>query len=486
MRRNWVIAPFGFNDFGFEQVWNYDRNNNVIAIGWDLGDLSGLSAAEIEQRYSQKYPGETTKQNLNQVLRFWNEIQVGDRVIARGGRKKLICVGVVTDPPFYSTQMGAERTGGLDIDPFNTFLPVNWGGGEREFQSLEFGILTVYELGDDRFEELVAGKTNSNTKEVGFDDSQEEDKQYGEQTSILVALAKDLYLPRDFLENINTLLEDKKQVIFQGPPGTGKTYVAQALAECLAGSKERVTLVQFHPSYSYEDFVQGYRPTLQDGKAGFELRDGPLLRAARAAAADQSGAKHFLVIDEINRGNLAKVFGELYFLLEYRGNEINLQYSDNPFSLPPNLYIIGTMNTADRSIALVDLAMRRRFYFVEFHPEKWPIKGLLRRYLETNSPGMGWVANLVDRANDQLQDDRHAAVGPSYFMKPGLDDEDVKRIWEYGVLPYIEERLLGQGDHRIQDFALEKLRGSAGPGSASNDDGNVAVPVDDEFPTSNA
>ena len=99
---------------------------------------------------------------------------------------------------------------------------------------------------------------------------------------------------------------------------------------------------------------------------------------------------------------------------------------------------------------------------------------------------MGWVANLVDRANDQLQDDRHAAVGPSYFMKPGLDDEDVKRIWEYGVLPYIEERLLGQGDHRIQDFALEKLRGGAGPGSASIGDGNVAAPGDNESLDSDA
>ena len=182
-------------------------------------------------------------------------------------------------------------------------------------------------------------------------------------------LAEQLYLPARFLETIDTLLDEKKQVIFQGPPGTGKTYVAQALAEHLAGSRERVTLVQFHPSYSYEDFVQGYRPTLnENGQPAFVLRDGPLLRAADRARNDPTN-RHYLIIDEINRGNIANVFGELYFLLEYRDKEINLQYDDEPFSLPDNLFVIGTMNTADRSIALVDLALRRRFYFVEFHPD---------------------------------------------------------------------------------------------------------------------
>ena len=273
-------------------------------------------------------------------------------------------------------------------------------------------------------------------------------------------LARKLYLDdASFLEDVSTLLEEKKQVIFQGPPGTGKTYIAQALAECLAGSKERVTLVQFHPSYAYEDFVQGFRPR-KDG-TGFELRDGPLLRAAKSAEADRD-SRYFLVIDEINRGNLAKVFGELYFLLEYRDRKMRLQYSDEEFSLPENLYIIGTMNTADRSIALVDMALRRRFYFVEFHPDKPPVKGLLRRYLKGNSlETMEWVADVVDRANEQLGDDRHAAVGPSHFMKPGLNDAMVERIWEHGVLPYTEERLFGQGDDRIGDFDLDKLRGIA-------------------------
>ena len=274
------------------------------------------------------------------------------------------------------------------------------------------------------------------------------------------ALAGELYLPAKFPEEINTLLEEKKQVIFQGPPGTGKTYVARKLAEHIAGSKDRVTLVQFHPSYDYVDFVQGYRPALMNhGQPGFNLQDGPLLRAAKKAEEDPS-TKHFLIIDEINRGNLAKVFGELYFLLEYRDSEIDLQYSDKPFQLPPNLYIIGTMNTADRSIALVDLALRRRFYFVEFHPDKPPIEGLLRRYLRDRVPDMDWVVDVVDKANQELRNDPNAAIGPSYFMKPVHDEAAVRRIWKYGVLPYIEERLFGQDAARLAEFDLDRLLGN--------------------------
>ena len=292
----------------------------------------------------------------------------------------------------------------------------------------------------------------------------------------LSALAAQLFLtePAGFLREIDTLLADKRQVIFQGPPGTGKTYVAQQLARHLAGSPDHVTLVQFHPSYAYEDFVQGFRPTLSNGQAGFELKDGPLLSAAERARREPD-KRHFLIIDEINRGNLAKVFGELYYLLEYRDEEITLQYQPDEgkkFSLPSNLYIIGTMNTADRSIALVDLALRRRFYFVEFHPDAEPIKGVLRRWLEANHPAMEWVADVVEEANKLLSNDRHAAIGPSYFMRVDLNEDGLKRIWKHSVLPYIEERLFGEGD-RLGDFALDKLRGVAQTdgGSPNDDDG---------------
>ena len=235
------------------------------------------------------------------------------------------------------------------------------------------------------------------------------------------------------------------------------------LAKCLAGSKNRVKFVQFHPSYAYEDFVRGFRPkTTESGQAVFELQDGPLLQAAQEARKEPN-AKHFLIIDEINRGNLAKVFGELYFLLEYRNEEISLQYQrkeGETFSLPENLYIIGTMNTADRSIALVDLALRRRFYFAEFHPDKEPVKSVLGHWIEDKAPEMKWVANVVEEANRLLEEDKHAAIGPSYFMKSDLKEEDVTRIWEHSVLPYIEERLFGDDD-RIKEFELSKLKAKA-------------------------
>lgn len=294
-------------------------------------------------------------------------------------------------------------------------------------------------------------------------------------------LAEALCLPVSFLERIERQLKRKWQVIFQGPPGTSKTYVAQELARWLAG-KERVTLVQFHPSYTYEDFVEGYRPHLENGQPTFALKSGPLLRAAADARADPDNM-HFLVIDEINRGNVAKVFGELYFLLEYRDEDVRLQYSNAPIRLPKNLYIIGTMNTADRSIALVDLALRRRFSFVEFHPDDEPIKGLLRRWLhQKGKADLEWVAYLLDEANALLQDDRNVAIGPSHFFEEDLSKEVVADIWNHSVLPYVEEALIGNPD-RVREFdlnrLLDRLRAAGVPTPETSDDSDRS-PADDE------
>ena len=177
-------------------------------------------------------------------------------------------------------------------------------------------------------------------------------------------------------------------------------------------------------------------------------------------ARSKPDVKHFLVMDEINRGGLAKVFGELYFLLEYRDEDMHLQYSAASFSLPPNLYFIGTMNTADYSVVLADFALRRRFQFVEFHPARPPVAGLLRRWLERNAPEMQWVAGVVERANEKL-DDSQAAIGPNYFMREGLDDDQVRRIWEQNVRPYIEEQLYGEQE-RLAEFDLDRLRREVG------------------------
>jgi MoxR-like ATPase len=264
-------------------------------------------------------------------------------------------------------------------------------------------------------------------------------------------LAQSLLIDVSYLRRIQQLLEDKGQIIFHGPPGTGKTYVAREIARFFS-EDDAIEMVQFHPSYAYEDFIEGFRPS---GDGRFVLREGPLKRLAREAI-ERPEVTHVLIIDEINRGNLAKVFGELYFLLEYRTHEVTLQYSEERFALPRNLWVIGTRNTADRSIALVDLALRRRFHFVPFFPHEPPVKDLLRRWIERHKPGMEWVADVVDRANERLGN-RHAAIGPSHFLDPRLDEERVRMVWEHSILPYIAEQLFTE-EGRLPEFALEELK----------------------------
>ena len=245
-----------------------------------------------------------------------------------------------------------------------------------------------------------------------------------------------------------------------GRRGPAKPYVAREFAKTVAGDEGAVQLVQFHPSYAYEDFVEGYRPAgLKGGLPNFEVRKGPLRRLADRARESESEAIHVLIIDEINRGNLAKVFGELYFLLEYRDERITLQYSEREFSLPKNLWIIGTMNTADRTISLLDAALRRRFHFFPFFPDEPPIEGLLRQWLKKHKPDLEWVADVVDWVNEQLSD-RQTAVGPSHFLHKDLDEEWVQLVWEYSVEPYLKDQLMGQEDRYgdFEHFDLKRIR----------------------------
>ena len=298
----------------------------------------------------------------------------------------------------------------------------------------------------------------------------------------LAALADDLLCEAALLEDIVELLEDKGQVILYGPPGTGKTHFAQELAWTLAlTNDEAYSLVQFHPSYSYEDFFEGFRPQVdRKGQMIYELTPGPLVRLAERAA-EHPDEPHFMVIDEINRANLPRVLGELLYLLEYRSEDIHTQYrSGEKFSLPENLWFIGTMNTADRSIALIDAAMRRRFHFVPFFPNRPPTQGLLRSWTQKHAPGQLPIADLLGKVNDELEQalgGDHLLIGPSHFMKRGLDTEGLRRIWEYNIEPLIEDQLFGQKEviSRFRFDAVWKRHGPAATSSGAESEGPPRV-----------
>lgn len=272
-------------------------------------------------------------------------------------------------------------------------------------------------------------------------------------------LAEELLVDRSFVEDITQLLEDKKQVVFYGPPGTGKTYFARKLAEVLVPDAERRSVVQFHPSTSYEDFFEGYRPdTDADGSMVYRLQQGPLAQlAARAHGAP--GRRHLMIIDEINRANLPKVLGELLFLFEYRDTPVRTLYRpDEPFELSKDICFIGTMNTADRSIALIDAALRRRFHFIPFFPNQGPMSGLLDRWLQREGEP-AWVGELVAQVNDELSVELggpHLQLGPSHFMKKGLDEKVVQRIWQYDIEPFVEDQFFGDAA-RINYFQFSQV-----------------------------
>lgn len=312
----------------------------------------------------------------------------------------------------------------------------------------------------ERLEPFFPGDTWGMKEFVYWLASREEVDTAVAEIDLIEKAARELFVSVDFLREIVELLREKKQVIFYGPPGTGKTYLARRLARALVNEDEgRYRLVQFHPSYSYEDFFEGYRPiTDTDGQLTYELRQGPFARMSEIAESSPA-AEHVMIIDEINRANLPKVFGELLYLLEYRDDPAYTQYRpDEPFTVPEKLYLIGTMNTADRSIALVDAAMRRRFHFVPFFPHEGEVAGLLRRWLDARQ-GPRWVADLLDQVNEELRNDLggpHLQIGPSYFMVDQLDAPKVERIWKYSVHPYIEEQLFGQ-EERIDHYRFEAV-----------------------------
>jgi hypothetical protein len=256
------------------------------------------------------------------------------------------------------------------------------------------------------------------------------------------ALVRETFWTESALSNIIGAMRHPvrpaRQIILAGPPGTSKTFLAQKLVNYLTkGDASRAHLVQFHPSYSYEQFVEGLRPDVVNGAVQFRPVAGVVVDLAEKCRS--SNEDHFLIIDEFNRANLSRVLGELMYLFEYRDRQIDLPYRKG-FSLPPNLFFIATMNTADRSIRSIDIALRRRFDVFECQADP----DILSRYYAFASDNENDVPDLIDgfvRLNERLQSelDEHHTIGHAFFMSPHFTVDDLQAIWTRKILPLIEE-----------------------------------------------
>ncbi len=255
---------------------------------------------------------------------------------------------------------------------------------------------------------------------------------------------RDVYMSGERYERLVSLLRNKKNIILQGAPGVGKTFAARRLAWAMMGEKDndRVEFVQFHQNYSYEDFMMGYKPV----ENGFEMKHGIFYRFCEKAA-KEPGKDFFFIIDEINRGNMSKIFGELLMLIEkdYRGTEATLAYNGESFAVPENLYIIGMMNTADRSLAMIDYALRRRFSFVEIDPG-FDSEGFLRLQEEMNNDTLNDLIERVKELNQEIAADKSLGkgfcIGHSYFcLHDGevCTEEWLRSIVDYDLLPTLSE-----------------------------------------------
>lgn len=468
--RTWLVR--GSNVSGLDLVqrlWIPEQRVSLAATRLRGGVEEGISKDQLRGFVEEDYESTATYSQKARLVEefhaFLSRMKPGDTVCTMTGGA--LCVGEITG--VVEQIVSAD---GLS----NMRRPAEWQSARHRYdelpEELQQKLSVQHDVADLTSVQALVDGLGRSDQELA-DEARAEG---GDLSTEIAALAarRELELPGPtqeladellvhdvaWLRELRDLLWDDRQLVLYGPPGTGKTYLALKLAEFFGGGPEQVKLVQFHPSYAYEDFFEGFRPREdpQTRDVAFRLTAGPLRELADMAALEGNRhMPHFLIIDEINRANLAKVFGELYFLLEYRNKSIRLTYSDNDFALPPNLFVIGTMNTADRSIALVDAAMRRRFAFVELSPRTEPASGLLRRWLARREQDPE-PADLLDALNARI-DDPDFRIGPSYLMKRGVyRDGGLERTWRTKILPLLEEYHYGEDVKVEARYGLPALR----------------------------
>lgn len=425
--RYWVYAP-GEGSY----MWDDFYKRGVMAIGWnEIGDLSLFkNKSEIKEAMKKIYGPNLSYQNATHATwQFANEMKVGDIIFVKKGRSQLIGRGIVTSDYFYDSE----------AEEYNHIRTVNWTHhGEWPYP----GKAAMKTLTDVTPYIDVVEKLKNIFDDDTSEDVEEVEKSYSSYTK--EDFLNDVFMSEKEYERLRSVLVFKKNVILQGAPGVGKTYAAKRLAYSLIGEKnaERVKMVQFHQSYSYEDFIMGFRPS----DIGFELRKGTFYNFCKRAELDAVN-DYFFIIDEINRGNLSKIFGELFMLLENdkRGASLQLVYSDEKFSIPDNLYIIGMMNTADRSLAMLDYALRRRFAFFELQPG-FDTDGFKTYQSNINNRKLDNLIACVKNLNDAIATDESLGegfcIGHSYFCNltpESVNDQVISNIVEYELIPLLKE-----------------------------------------------
>ena len=422
----WIYSP-GDN----ASMWDEFYKSGIMGIGWDdVTDLKGFSSKEEIKDFMKKVydPSYSYKNNAHCLWQFANEIKVGDVIFVKKGMHKIIGKGIVTSDYIYDTSRST----------YKHIRKVDWqnkGEWEHPGQAV-MKTLTNISAYPDYVQKLLALFAEDTSEEVS------EQKEIKYPLYSKDDFLNEVYMDEDTYNTLTELLEAKYNVILQGAPGVGKTFAAKRLAYSIMGQKDtsRVAMVQFHQSYSYEDFIQGYRPS----KDGFELENGTFYKFCKEAEEDNE-RPYFFIIDEINRGNLSKILGELMMLIEKdkRGDKIKLLYSNEWFTVPQNVRIIGMMNTADRSLALMDYALRRRFAFFDFAPA-FSSEGFKNYLAEKNSQKLESLITAVESLNNTISSDESLGdgfrIGHSYFCTDGeITDEWLKSVVEYEVIPLIKE-----------------------------------------------